>query len=85
MERPSHGEGWFYKQNSERFGPVSSLQLREMVASGQLQPRQAVWQQSLENLFFVRAGSVAFAPESEALDCRTVVPTTDDRHRVSSN
>ena len=46
MGRPSHGEGWFYKQNGERLGPVSQLQLRELVASGQVQPRQAVWKQS---------------------------------------
>jgi len=70
MGRPSH-EGWFYKQNGERFGPVSGLQLRELVRSGQVQPRQAVWKQSTHNLFFVCAATVAFGNESEVLGCRS--------------
>jgi hypothetical protein len=72
MGRPSYDEGWYYKQNGERFGPVSRLQLRELVTSGQVQPRQAVWKQSTQNLFFVWAATVAFGTESEVLDCRSV-------------
>jgi len=72
MERPSYGEGWFYKQNGARLGPVSRLQLRELVASGQLQPRQAVWKQDTQSLFFVCAATVALGSESDALDCRSV-------------
>jgi hypothetical protein len=72
MERPSHGEGWFYKQNGERFGPVSRLQLRELVTSGQIQHRQAVWKQDTQSLFFVCAATVAFGAESEAFDSRSV-------------
>ena len=63
----SYGEGWFYKQNSERLGPVSHLQLRELVTSGQVHPRQAVWKQNALDLFFVCAASAAFATENEAL------------------
>jgi len=66
MGSPSSGEGWFYKQNGEKFGPVSRLQLRELVASGQVQPRQAVWQQSTQGQFFVWAATVAFGTESKA-------------------
>jgi len=69
MQRPSNGEGWFFKQNGERFGPVSQPQLTELITSGQIQPRQAVWKQCLEDLFFVCAGTVAFGTDSEALDC----------------
>jgi hypothetical protein len=67
MRRPSYGEGWYYKENGERFGPVSLLQLRELVASGQIQPRQAVWKQNAQDKFFVCAATVAFGTESEAL------------------
>jgi hypothetical protein len=72
MERPSYGEGWFYKQNGARLGPVSRLQLRELVTSGQLQPRHAVWTQSSQSLIFVCAATVVFGTESEVLDCRSV-------------
>jgi hypothetical protein len=67
MERPAYGEGWFYKQNGEKFGPVSRLQLRELVTSGQIQARQAVWKQCTQDLFFVCAATVVFGTESEAL------------------
>jgi GYF domain 2 len=66
METPSYGEGWFYKQNGERFGPVSRLQLRELVTSGQVQHGQAVWTESTHGLFFVCAATVAFGTEGEA-------------------
>jgi hypothetical protein len=72
MERPSYGEGWFYKQNGEKFGPVSRLQLRELVTSGQVQPRQAVWKQCTQALIFVCAATVAFGTEGEAHDRRSV-------------
>jgi GYF domain 2 len=62
------GEGWFYKQNGKRLGPVSRLQLRELVASGQVPHRQAVWTESTYGLVFVCAANVAFGTENEALD-----------------
>ena len=66
MERPSSGEAWYYKHHGEKFGPVSRPQLRELVASGQVQPRQAVWQQSTQGLLFVWAATAAFGTESKA-------------------
>lgn len=59
-------EGWFYKRDGESVGPVSRLQLKELVTSGQVQPRQAVWQQSTEDQFIVWAATVAFGTESKA-------------------
>ena len=72
MERPSYGEGWFYKQNGAKVGPISRLQLRELVTSGQLQPRQAVWTQDTQSLFFICAATVAFGAENEVRDSRSV-------------
>ena len=57
-------DGWFYRQNGETIGPVSQLELRELVSSGQILPRQAVWKQSIQDLFFVCAATV-FDAESE--------------------
>jgi len=71
MRTPSYGEGWFYKQNGEKLGPVSRLQVRELVTSGQLQPRQAVWKQGTQCLLFVCAATVAFDNENEAGDRRS--------------
>jgi hypothetical protein len=68
MERPSYGDGWFYKQNGEKLGPLSRLQLRELVTMGEVQPRQAVWQESTQDLLFVCARTVAFGTENDALD-----------------
>ena len=41
-ERPL--EGWYYKQDGQAFGPLPTGQLKELLAAGRLQPRQAVWQ-----------------------------------------
>jgi hypothetical protein len=59
MNQKTCGEGWFYNANGERCGPVSSAQLRELVASGQLRPRQAVWRQGSHGLLFVHAETAA--------------------------
>jgi hypothetical protein len=59
MSNESCLEGWFYKRNGERCGPVSPTQLRELVASGQLRPRQAVWLQGSHSLLFVPAATAA--------------------------
>jgi len=52
-------EGWYYRQNGETFGPIHSEQLRELLAAGQLRPRQAVWQKGSHGLLFVHAATAA--------------------------
>jgi hypothetical protein len=52
-------EGWYYKHNGQTCGPVSPEQVQEMLATGRLQPRQAVWKRDLQRLLFVHAGTVA--------------------------
>ena len=58
-------DGWFYRQYGVKFGPVSRLKLRELVTTGQVQPRQIVWQQSTQDQFIVWAATVAFGTESK--------------------
>jgi hypothetical protein len=56
-ERPF--EGWYYKQDGQAFGPIPTGQLKELLAAGRLQPRQAVWQRSSHGLHFVHAATAA--------------------------
>ena len=52
-------EGWYYKQDGQTLGPVSAGQLRELLATGRLPPRQAVWRPGSQSLRFVRAATAA--------------------------
>jgi hypothetical protein len=72
-ERPF--EGWYYKQGGQTFGPILTGQLKELLAAGQLQPRQAVWQRSGHDLRFVPAATAAFgttAPSCPPLPSESV-------------
>jgi hypothetical protein len=53
-------EGWYYKQGGQAFGPVPTGRLKELLAAGRLQPRQAVWQRRSDGLRFVHAATAAF-------------------------
>jgi hypothetical protein len=48
-------DGWYYKRNGQTVGPVSAGHLQGLLASGQLQPRQAVWRHRPQRLLFVPA------------------------------
>jgi GYF domain 2 len=48
-------DGWFYKQDGQAVGPVSTAALRELLAVGQVRPDQPVWRRDGPNLTFVRA------------------------------
>ncbi len=52
-------DGWYYKRHGQTVGPVSDEQLRGLLTSGQLQPRQAVWRRRLQRLLFVPAEAAA--------------------------
>jgi hypothetical protein len=51
--------GWYYKQNGQTIGPLSTGQLRELLGSGQLPARHVVWHQRQQRLLFVRAATAA--------------------------
>ena len=68
MGRESNWEGWFYRQNAERVGPISAMQLKELIASGLVEPRQAVWRQDSQSLLFVQAANAAVGTVEESLD-----------------
>jgi hypothetical protein len=53
-------EGWYYKQDGQAFGPIPTGRLKELLAAGRLQPRQAVWRRDSDGLRFVHAATAAF-------------------------
>ena len=62
MPRTAAPNGWYYRHEGERLGPVSTTQLKDLLATGQLRPRQAVWQEENKSLWFVPAATAAFDP-----------------------
>lgn len=69
-------DGWFFRRNGERCGPVSTMQLKELFDSGQLRPGQAVWKQAIQcSLYFhieavVRDAKVLTMRSTDHLSCR---------------
>jgi len=39
--------GWFYRQDGKQNGPCSAAELRQLAASGQLQPDNLVWNENM--------------------------------------
>ena len=37
--------GWYYKQNGQRFGPLSTGEVRQLLDAGRLHSVDRVWQQ----------------------------------------
>src|SRR6266542_3683454 len=56
---------WYYARNKKQLGPVSTARLKELAASGELQPTDKVWKEGIPK--WVAAGSVAgLFPEGAA-------------------
>jgi hypothetical protein len=53
-------QGWYYKQDGQTCGPIPKGQLKELLAAGRLQARQAVLQRRSDGLLFVPAATAAF-------------------------
>jgi hypothetical protein len=47
--------GWYYRQDGQVFGPLSTGQLQELLAAGRLPARQVVWNRRDQRLLFVYA------------------------------
>jgi hypothetical protein len=65
-------EGWYYKLDGQTCGPVPTGRLKQLLAVGRLQPRQAVWERGSDGLLFVHAATAALGSEEGALDRRSV-------------
>jgi hypothetical protein len=67
MESELSLKEWFFKRDGKECGPVSALQLKQLLATGQLQPRQAIWKQANRFLlYYVRAATIARGGDAEA-------------------
>jgi hypothetical protein len=64
-ERPS--EGWYYRQDGQAIGPIPTGRLKDLLAAGGLQPRQAVWTKGSHGLLFVHAATAASGTRGEGL------------------
>jgi hypothetical protein len=64
-------EGWYYKLDGQAFGPVPPGRLRQLLAAGRLQPRQAVWQRGSDCLLFVHAVTAALGSQGKGPDHRS--------------
>ena len=51
--------GWYYRHQGEKIGPISTTRLKELLASGELHPRQVVWQEESQSALFVPAEAAA--------------------------
>jgi hypothetical protein len=54
---------WYYAQNGRQHGPVSEQQVRQMAASGQLQPEDLVWYEGLADWVAAAAVPGLIPPE----------------------
>jgi hypothetical protein len=50
---------WFCRRAGREDGPLSTEAIREMIATGAIEPSQAVWSREDDRLTFVRAAEVA--------------------------
>jgi hypothetical protein len=55
---------WYYRRDGQTVGPVSVEELRGLLAAGELQPGQAVWQYGASRTVFVPALAACTAGDS---------------------
>ena len=74
-------DGWFFRQGGETCGPVSTGQLEELLGTGRLQPRQAVWKEDGKDLLFVHAVTAATAAGQQSPDLQRTPQSPASRAR----
>ncbi len=50
-------DGWYFKKDGQTFGPVSPLEFKDLMASGRITHRQAVWKRETKSLLFANAAT----------------------------
>jgi hypothetical protein len=68
MKTEPHLDGWYYRLDGAKHGPISTTQLKELLSAGQLQSRQAVWRQGGRRMFFLPAATAALGNGATASD-----------------
>jgi hypothetical protein len=57
--------GWYYKREGQRFGPLSTTQLRQLLASGHLRSADCVWQKWARGGDCIKVVTVQAASDGE--------------------
>ena len=53
---------WYFDRNDDKFGPISTEILRQMLLEGKISPQQIVWQVVDGRHDYVRAEQAALEP-----------------------
>ena len=51
-------DGWYCNLEGQTFGPLSRVQVQELLLIGRLGPRQVMWNRGPERLFYLRADTL---------------------------
>ena len=67
---------WYYSKNNQQLGPLSPEQLKQLAASGQLQPSDLVWREGMSQRTEARKVKGLFPIESREKSPPSMEPTT---------
>jgi hypothetical protein len=69
---------WYYTKNGQRYGPVPDDRLRQMAATGELQPADMLWKEGMAQWVPAHAiqGLMAGAPGTKAMTPQPLPPTS---------
>jgi hypothetical protein len=73
--------GWYYRKEGKTLGPISTQELRRFLRSGQVLPRQAVWQEQAFCSLFVHAETAACSAEQQARETNHANQRSNDPRR----
>ena len=65
---------WFYSQEGQQYGPMSTLQIKNLATAGELQPNDLLWKEGLESWIPASRLKGLFdvqTPEDESPDLQT--------------
>ena len=84
-------EAWFYGKGEDPIGPHTPSEMRELFASGELEARDLVWTEGMENwveartLDFLRPGPPSSQPPAyEETDILRPIETIDEIERAET-
>src|SRR5262245_3959390 len=66
---------WYYSHEGQRHGPVSSEQLRELVATGKLRPDDLIWKEGMDNWMPAGKAKKLFPADAATAQAPASVPT----------
>ena len=71
---------WYYSHDGQRHGPVSSDQLKELVAAGKLRADDLIWKDGMDNWMPAGKAKKLFPPPTAAAGAAVVAPPDSFTH-----